>query len=130
MISDPISDMLTRIRNGYLARKEQVSLPSSVFKSEIANLLVNLGYLQTAKKSETNGKITLELTLKYKDGVPALTAIDRVSKPSLRIYRPYNKMPVVLSGLGQAVVSTSQGLMTGRDAKKKKLGGELILRVY
>lgn len=130
MINDPISDMLTRIRNGYLSKKESVIMPHSGFKEEVAKILVNLGYLEQAKKEAAGVKATLELVLKYKNGVPALTAIDRVSKPSLRIYRSYNKMPVVLSGLGQAIVSTSQGVMTSRDAKKKKLGGELLLRVY
>ena len=131
MITDPISDMLTRIRNGYLARKGEVTVPHSRFKADVLTLLNNLGYVESVKKIEEVGKHPfLKVVLKYKNGVPAMTAIDRVSKPSLRVYRKGNKMPLVLSGMGHAVVSTSQGLMTARDAKKKNLGGELILRVY
>lgn len=131
MITDPISDMLTRIRNGYLARKGEVSVPHSRFKEEILALLNSLGYVEAVKKVEVEGKHPfLKVNLKYKNGVPAMTSIDRVSKPSLRVYRRGDKMPSVLSGLGHAVVSTSQGLMTAREARKKNLGGELILRVY
>ena len=131
MISDPTSDMLTRIRNGYLAKKEEVVVPYSRFKEEISHLLVSLKYLEKVEKvQEDNGRENLKINLRYKGGVPAVTAIDRVSKPSLRIYRRNDHLPKVLSGMGQAIISTSQGLMTSSEARKKKLGGEVILRVY
>lgn len=131
MISDPIADMITRIRNGYLSKKGSVNVPKSRFKEEVAKILVDLGYLESLEVTNPKESFPiLELTLKYKNGVPALNAIDRISKPSLRIYKNHTKLPVVLSGMGQAIVSTSQGLMTSRDAKKKKLGGEIVLRVY
>ena len=131
MISDPMADMLTRIRNGYLSKKGVVNVPHSRFKEGVAQILVELGYLESLKVHNPKEVTSfIELTLKYKNGVPVLNAIDRVSKPSLRVYKNHTKLPVVLSGMGQAVVSTSQGLMTSRDAKKKKLGGEIVLRVY
>lgn len=131
MITDPIADMLTRIRNGYLARKERVLVPYSGFKHNIAEILVKLNYLEKLEvEKEDKVAKNLMITLKYKNGVPAVTAIDRVSKPGLRIYGGKKKLPRVLSGMGEALVTTSQGLMTAGEARKKNLGGEVILKVY
>ena len=131
MITDPIADMLTRIRNGYLAKKAEINVPHSRFKEEIATLLVRLKYLEKLEKNKEKDSFEqLVLTLAYKNGAPAVTAIDRVSKPGLRIYKSHKKLPYVLTGMGQAIVSTSQGVMTANDARKKNLGGEVLLRVY
>lgn len=131
MITDPIADMLTRIRNGYLAKKGEVVVPHSRFKEELAKILKNLNYIEkveTVKDGEVR-KI-MKVTLKYKNGVPAVSSIDRVSKPGIRIYKNHRQLPTVLSGMGNAIVSTSQGLMTVTEARKKHLGGEVLLRVY
>ncbi len=123
---DPIADLLTRIRNAQAANKELVSLPSSKMKEEIARVLKEEGYILDYKVESEGVKKTLIITLKYYQGKPVIEMIQRVSKPSLKIYRDQNSLPQVLGGLGISIVSTSKGLMTDRKAKSLSLGGEII----
>lgn len=126
MSSDPIADTLTIIRNGYLARATAVNFPRSKFKEEIVKVLAKSGYLQSYKV--VSGKI--EVVLKYEGKKGAIEGIKKVSRPGLKIYRSKNKIPKVLSGFGTAIVSTSKGVMTGNQAKKLGLGGEVICEVW
>lgn len=125
-IVDPISDMLTRIRNAYAVAKEEVVLPASKLKAAVLAILKENGYIEDYK--EDKGKITI--VLKYENEKPVVHKIERVSKPGRRMYVKKDEIPRVLSGQGIAVVSTSQGVMTGEEAKSKALGGELICKVY
>ncbi|MBI4280660.1 30S ribosomal protein S8 [Candidatus Uhrbacteria bacterium] len=127
-MTDPIADMLTRIRNGLAARKAEVRMPKSNLKLWIANILVKEGYLASAEESSED-RGTLRLVLKYANREPAIHRIDRVSKPGQRIYASASELPAVSSGLGLAIVSTSAGVMTNREARKRKLGGEIICEV-
>jgi len=124
--------MLTRIRNGYLAGKEQVEIPYSKIKEQIAQVLQKEGYLQKVKLEKIAAKKHKKLVcqLKYQNNKPAISKISRISKPGLRIYAGKDKLPIVLNGLGRAVISTSQGIMTAGQARKKGLGGELICKVW
>ena len=131
MYSDPIADMLTRIRNSYLAKHQQVILPHSTIKEAIAKVLKQYKYITDYKViSLDNHKKNLEVTLLYEKGKPAITKISRVSKAGRRVYQNKHNLPFVLSGLGIAIVTTSQGLMTARSARTKNLGGEIICRVW
>lgn len=127
-MQDPIADMITRIRNAQNAHHEAVEMPSSKQKVAIANLLVEEGYLEEVLVEE-GVKPTLRLVLKYFKGKPVINSLERVSKSGLRIYRSSNDLPNVMGGLGVAVVSTSQGLMTDRQARKLGLGGEVLFFV-
>lgn len=132
MLSDPIADFLARIKNGYLSKKKEIFVPYSKIKENLAKILVEEGYLTNSKKQEAKSKKQdeLVLTLKYEGKKQALTDIQRVSKPGLRIYVGKTKIPKVLGGLGIAIVSTSKGLMTDKEARKKWLGGEVICKVW
>jgi small subunit ribosomal protein S8 len=125
-ITDPISDMLTSIRNAYAVSKETVSISSSKPKDAILAILKENGYVGEFK--EEGEKILVEL--KYEKSKPVITSIERISKPGRRIYVKKDEIPTVLSGHGVAVISTSKGIMTGKDAKREHLGGELICKVY
>lgn len=125
---DPIADMITIIRNGYLAKKQIIYAPYSSVKKIIAEKINKLGYLSEVKVNNKNNK--LEITLRYVDNKPALLGIERISKPSLRIYKAANEIPKVLGGKGQIIISTSRGIMSGSEAKKTKSGGELLLKVW
>ncbi|TRX53113.1 30S ribosomal protein S8 [Thalassomonas sp. M1454] len=125
MMTDPIADMFTRIRNGQSAAKVAVSMPSSKLKVAIANLLKEEGYINGFEITE-GVKPTLEVTLKYFDGKEVIETIKRVSRPGLRVYKGSNDLPQVLAGLGIAIVSTSKGLMSDRAARNAGLGGEII----
>ena len=127
-MTDPIADMLTRIRNGYMARKKEVIVPYSGLKKGIGELLVSAGYLSKMEVKDNNKNITLELV--YMEGRPAINNIKRMSKPGRRVYLRSSLIPNPLSGYGLAIVTTSQGLMSGKEAKKKKLGGEIICQVW
>lgn len=124
-MQDPIADMLTRIRNGQAAHKITVCMPSSKLKSSIANLLKEEGFIKDYKVTDGN-KPMLELILKYFQGKPVVERIQRVSCPSLRIYKRKDTLPKVMAGMGVAVVSTSKGIMTDRMARQMNLGGEII----
>ena len=129
MSIDPISDMLTAIRNGLKARLYSVETPASSIKGEIARVMKESGYIADAVTTSEFPK-KLVITLKYSDkAVPAITELKRVSKPGLRRYAPVSKIPSVLDGMGLVILSTSKGVMSGAQAKKEKLGGEVICTV-
>lgn len=123
---DPIADMLTRIRNAQSAQKETVAMPSSTKKEAIAKVLKDEGYISSFDVVAEGVKNTLVITLKYYQGKAVIETLDRVSRPSLRIYRSKDQLPSVLGGLGIAIISTSKGLMTDRKARAMSLGGEVI----
>ncbi|GAB2937392.1 MULTISPECIES: 30S ribosomal protein S8 [Aquaspirillum] len=125
-MQDPISDMLTRIRNAQRADKVSVSMPSSKLKTAIANVLKDEGYIEDFKVEANDGKPTLEIQLKYYAGRPVIERLDRVSRPGLRIYKGSNDIPKVMNGLGVAIVSTSKGVMTDRKARAAGIGGEVL----
>ena len=129
-MSDPIADMLTRIRNAQSAEKKTVSMPFSTKKLALAKILEEEGYIMGSIKIEDEkNKPALVVTLKYFQGKPVIETIDRVSKPGLRIYRSKDELPKVKSGLGVAIISTSQGLMTDRAARSNGHGGEVLCYV-
>lgn len=128
-MTDPIADMLTRIRNALSAGKLTVSMPSSQKKLAIANLLIAEGYVNGVSVQDIDGKPVLEIALKYYEGEPVLDMIKRVSRPGLRVYKGKDELPTVMNGLGVAVISTSKGLMTDRAARKAGHGGEVICYV-
>jgi small subunit ribosomal protein S8 len=125
MMTDPIADMFTRIRNGQSATKSAVTMPSSKLKLAIANLLKEEGYISDFSVEE-GAKPTLAVTLKYFEGKEVIETIKRVSRPGLRIYKGSNELPKVLAGMGIAIISTSKGLMTDRAARTAGLGGEVL----
>ena len=125
-MQDPISDMLTRIRNGQQAGKVRVVMPSSRQKVAIAELLKNQGYLRDFSVTEVNDRPELAIVLKYFEGKPVIEKLERVSRPSLRVYRRNRELPRVMDGLGIAIVSTSMGLMTDQEARKRGFGGEVV----
>lgn len=129
-MQDPISDMLTRIRNGQSARQREVVMPASKFKRALAKVLTDEGYLTGYHDAELDGKPALAVELKFFEGRPVIERIERTSKPSLRVYRSCADLPKVRGGLGVAVVSTSQGLMSDRAARAKGIGGEVVCTVY
>ena len=128
---DPISDCLTRIRNGLMRGKVEVSAPYSKVKHDLVNVLVNEGYLKSCKKvEEDNNKASINITLKYFNSQPAIKNIKRISKPSLRKYSGPEDLKPVKNGLGAYIISTNQGLMTDKQAKAKKIGGEVLCEVF
>ncbi len=129
MMTDPIADMLTRVRNAQSAAKVDVAMPSSKLKLAIAKVLQDEGYI-TGFKADDSVKPTLTVTLKYFEGRPVIDELKRVSRPGLRIYKNKNELPKVLNGLGIAIVSTSAGVMTDREARSSGRGGEILCTVY
>ncbi len=125
-MSDPISDMLTRIRNAQMAEKTMVAMPSSKIKAAIAKVLHDEGYVEGFKVVDHDGKPTLEIGLKYYADRPVIETIQRVSRPGLRVYKGSEDIPRVMNGLGIAIVSTSKGLMTDRKARANGIGGEVL----
>ena len=125
-MSDPISDMLTRIRNAQMAEKVTVSMPSSKIKAAIAKVLQDEGYVDGFKVVTSDGKPMLEIGLKYYADRPVIEKIQRVSRPGLRVYKGSEEIPRVMNGLGIAIVSTSKGLMTDRKARANGIGGEVL----
>ena len=125
-MSDPISDMLTRIRNAQGSEKPSVAMPASRLKASIAQVLKDEGYIEDFALRENDGKPQLEISLKYYAGKPVIEKIERVSRPGLRIYRGKTEMPNVMNGLGVAIVSTSRGVMTDRKARGLGVGGEVL----
>jgi small subunit ribosomal protein S8 len=129
-MTDPITDLLNQIRNAEAVEKAEVLLPYSKIKNEIANLLSREGFVGEVKKA-TKGKIkALKITLKYDNGVPALAGAKRVSKPGQRIYEGFAEIKRVHGGFGISIVSTSKGLMTNKEARKNKLGGEILCQIW
>ena len=128
-MSDPIADMLTRIRNALAAGKTSVSMPSSKLKVAIATLLQNEGYIKAHSSANEDNKAVLTIDLKYYEGKPVIDTLQRISRPGLRVYKNRGEIPQVMGGLGVAIVSTSAGLMTDRDARKAGHGGEVLCYV-
>lgn len=130
-MTDPVADMLTRIRNANMAYTELIDMPSSKLKASVAEILKQEGYIRDYVVEPTTPQSTLRLALKYtKDRERVLTGIRRISKPGLRVYAKSENLPRVLGGLGIAIVSTSQGLVTDRDARKAGVGGEILAYVW
>ena len=125
-MTDPIADMLTRIRNAQSVRKSTVSIPSSKVKAAIAQVLKDEGYIEGFMVRPQDGRPEIEITLKYYAGEPVIEKLERVSRPGLRIYRSRDAIPRVMNGLGIAIVSTSKGLMTDRKARATGIGGEVL----
>lgn len=128
-MQDPLSDMITRIRNANLREKVSVAMPSSKVKVSVAKVLKDEGYILNYKVTEDK-KPVLEIDLKYYDGKPVIEEITRSSKPSLRVYSSSKDLPKVKSGLGVAIVSTSKGVMSDRSARSNGLGGEILCTVF
>jgi small subunit ribosomal protein S8 len=130
-LSDPIADLLARVRNALGARHEKTDVPASRFKVELARILKDEGYIKNYKVMDDRGGNLLRLYLKYDEtGNPVIHGLARTSKPGRRLYRGKNELPEVLGGLGVSIVSTSQGLLSGNDAKKRGLGGEVVCTVW
>ena len=131
MMTDPIADFLTQIRNGCMAKFEQVEIPSSKMKLSLAKLLKEEGYIKNYKLIKDKRQGRLRLYLKYDaDNVPVISGLERISKPSCRVYVRHDKIPPVLNGYGTAILSTSKGVRTDREARKQKVGGELLCKVW
>ena len=129
-LSDPIGDMIARVKNAQARNHKKVELPSSNFKSKIANILKNEGFIKDFKVSEDQNKNILSLELKYHSGSPVINNFERVSKPGRRIFSSANSLPKINNGLGIAILSTPKGVMTDIDARKQKVGGEIICKVF
>jgi small subunit ribosomal protein S8 len=131
MHTDPISDFLTRIRNASRAGKAEAAAPHSKLKAAIAKVLLDEGFVSEVKEdTDENGHKTIVVGLKYVDGEASINGIDRVSKPGLRLYAKSTEIPRVLNGLGVCILTTPKGVMKDRDARRQKLGGELICNVW
>jgi small subunit ribosomal protein S8 len=128
-MSDPIADMLTRIRNGQMAGHASVSMPSSKLKTALAKLLADEGYVSSFNVDSNDGKSTLLIDLKYYQGKPVIELLKRVSRPGLRVYKNKDELPNVIGGLGVAVISTSKGIMSDREARLQGVGGEIVCYV-
>ena len=130
-VSDPIADMLTKIRNASAARHEKVDIMASRLKLEIVKILKTEGYIKNFKKIQSDGVNVIRIFLKYDEGNnPVLHGLDKVSKPGRRVYSGYKEIPRVLNGYGTLIISTSEGIITGKKADEKQVGGELICTVW
>ena len=129
-LSDPIGDMIARIKNAQARNHSKVELPSSNFKMKIADILKNEGFIKNFKVSSENNKSILSLELKYHSGNPVISAFERVSKPGRRIFSSADGLPKINNGLGIAIISTPKGVMTDIDARKQRVGGEIICKVF
>jgi small subunit ribosomal protein S8 len=129
-VTDPIADFLTRIRNASKAKKVKVEIPSSKIKAGLAEILKKNGYIYDYKIDEDSKQNVISVLLKYSDGVPAINGLKRISKPGLRIYKKSDELPRVHNGLGTAVISTSKGLLTEKEARKQDTGGEVVCYIW
>ena len=129
-LSDPIGDMIARVKNAQSRSHKKVELPSSNFKAKIANILKNEGFIKDFKINADDKKSVLLLELKYHSGNPVISAFERVSKPGRRIFSSADSLPKINNGLGIAIVSTPKGVMTDVDARKQRVGGEIICKVF
>ena len=129
-LSDPIGDMLARIKNSQMRNHKKVEIPSSNFKTKIADVLKNEGYINNFNVENNDNKNTLIIDLKYNSGSPVITVIERVSRPGRRIFSSAESLPKINNGLGIAIVSTPKGVMTDIEARKQKVGGEVICKVF
>lgn len=129
-VTDPIADYLTRIRNATKAKKVRVEIPATKTKIGLSEILKNLGYIIDYEIIDDTRQKKLNIVLKYKNGVSAITGLKRISKPGLRVYRSSDKLPRVLNGLGTAVISTPKGLLTDKDARNNLVGGEVVCFIW
>jgi small subunit ribosomal protein S8 len=130
-VTDPISDMLTKIRNASLAKFEKVDIPASKLKVEIVKILKNEGYIKTFKKVAQDGRNQIRIYLKYDQANrPVIHGLERMSRPGRRLYTGYQEMPRIFNGYGTLIVTTSQGVITGRKATEQKVGGEILCSVW
>ena len=129
-LSDPIGDMIARVKNAQARKHKKVELPSSKFKSKIADILKNEGFIKDFKVSTEEKKNILSLELKYHSGNPVISNFERVSKPGRRIFSSADSLPKINNGLGIAILSTPKGVMTDVDARKQKVGGEIVCKVF
>ena len=129
-LSDPIGDMLARIKNSQLRNHKKVEMPSSNFKMKIADVLKNEGYINGFNVDKNENKQVLVIDLKYNSGSPVISVIERVSKPGRRVFSSAQSLPKINNGLGIAIISTPKGVMTDIDARKQKVGGEIICKVF
>ena len=128
--TDTIGDFLTSIRNASQANKAVITVQWSRLREGVAKILVDAGYVASARKAEREGLPVLELTPKYVAGVPAITSIERVSTPGRRVYAGYASVPKVIGGMGVSILTTSRGVMTDAEARRQKVGGELLAKVW
>ena len=129
-VTDPIADYLTRIRNASKARKVRVEIPSSKMKIGLSDILKSRGYIVDYEVIEDTKQNKINILLKYKDGLPAISGLKKISKPGLRVYKKSTEMPRVLNGLGTAVISTSKGLLTDKEARQQLQGGEVVCYIW
>ncbi len=129
-MSDPIADMLTRMRNAQMVNKAEVNIPASNLKSAIASVMQQEGFIESFSVDGEKAAKTLTVKLKYFDGKPVIESLERVSKPSLRVYASSKEMPSVMNGLGIVIVSTPKGVITGQAAANQNVGGEVLCSVY
>ncbi len=129
-LTDPIGDMLARIKNSQLRNHKKVEMPSSNFKMKIADVLKNEGYINGFNVDKNDKKQVLIIDLKYNSGSPVISVIERVSKPGRRVFSSAQSLPKINNGLGIAIISTPKGVMTDIDARKQKVGGEIICKVF
>ena len=129
-LSDPIGDMIARVKNAQDRNHKSVELPSSNFKTKIADILKNEGFIKDFKINTDNNKTMLSLELKYHSGNPVISTFERVSKPGRRIFSSASGLPKINNGLGIAIISTPKGVMTDIDARKQRVGGEIICKVF
>ncbi len=129
-ITDPIADYLTRVRNAIKARHKKVDVPASNLKRDITKILIEQKFLNEFSEISDNKQGVLRISIRYVDGISAISGLTRISKPGLRVYKPANEIPRVLNGLGIALVSTSQGIMTDSDARRNKIGGEVLCHIW
>lgn len=130
MVNDPIGDMLIQIKNAAAAKNTVIEFPYSKLKMALGRILLEEGYIGSVEKVGKDPKANLRVGIKYSNGVSVITGVKRVSKPGLRWYVAKNKIPVVVGGMGMAILSTPQGIMTGSLAKKKGIGGELLCKIW
>jgi small subunit ribosomal protein S8 len=128
--TDPIADYLTRIRNGIHARHKRIDVPASNLKRELTKILAAKKFIAGFSEIKDEKQGVLRIALKYTEGTNAITGLQRISRPGLRIYAPSDRIPRVMNGLGMALISTSQGIMTDRDARAKKVGGEVLCYIW
>jgi small subunit ribosomal protein S8 len=130
-MTDPIADLLTRIRNAHLAKHDRLDVPTSKLKQEVCRLLQDEGFIRNFRVVEAETRHTLRIFLRYSpDGIPAISSLERVSKPGRRIYRGADEIQPVRNGMGVAILSTSQGLLSDRQARERRVGGELLCEVW
>ena len=131
LVNDPVADMLTRIRNAQVARHDTVTIPASNTKKAIAKILLDEGYVKSVENVTENDRPAIKITLKYLDKkAPVIQGLKRISKPGLRVYAACDELPKVLGGLGIAIISTNEGIMTDRAARKSNIGGEVLCYVW